>query len=576
MAIILRGNKGAALTHTELDNNFREFFYSASVNDSEIRLYRSRSLDAFESIKFTSPNGQNYFIQIKSGSGLSGSSAVFTGSNNFTYDFDNSIFTVTGSSNFLGSLTVDGTITATQLQIVTSSVIYESGSTVFGDSDNDIHRFTGSLRVSNGITGSLDFSNLDSVPIFISGAGQIASEISGSITAFSSSAVDRIEALEAYTASLDATYATDAELNAATASLSSSIATSISNTSQSLATTIQNVSSSAASTYLKRTSDTLTGSLTVTSNLVVGGTITAQEFHTEFLSASIVYESGSTKFGDTSDDVHSFTGSVRVLGPLAIYGINDVSESIARAIESGSQVQVTNNVNNRILTATGGNALNAESNLTFDGDILDINGTQIKRLTPADTGLVGLIGGTPSGSLIETLDGGHFVIGLRDDAASDSFVVVSGQGNYYYDSTYDKVAIRVSGSGDTYVGGTFTAANDSTINGNLTVTGNITAGSNITAYFSSDERLKENIIPIGNAIDKINQIGGYEFDWNNNSELSGHDVGVIAQEIEKVLPEIVATREDGYKAVRYEKIVALLIQAVKEQQLQIEELKSKL
>ena len=98
----------------------------------------------------------------------------------------------------------------------------------------------------------------------------------------------------------------------------------------------------------------------------------------------------------------------------------------------------------------------------------------------------------------------------------------------------------------------------------------------IVASESSDERLKDNIKPIENAIDKIDKIGGYEFDWNDKQELyKGHDVGVLAQEIEKVLPEIVETREDGYKAVDYKKIVPLLIQAIKEQQKQIEELKNK-
>jgi len=51
-------------------------------------------------------------------------------------------------------------------------------------------------------------------------------------------------------------------------------------------------------------------------NLVVPGSVTAQEFHTEFVSASIIYESGSTKFGNTSDDIHSFTGSLQVLGSI--------------------------------------------------------------------------------------------------------------------------------------------------------------------------------------------------------------------------------------------------------------------
>ncbi len=53
----------------------------------------------------------------------------------------------------------------------------------------------------------------------------------------------------------------------------------------------------------------------------------------------------------------------------------------------------------------------------------------------------------------------------------------------------------------------------------------------------------------------------------------GHDIGVIAQEIEAILPEVVTTRDTGYKAVKYEKIVALLIEAIKEQQLEIEEIK---
>ena len=56
-------------------------------------------------------------------------------------------------------------------------------------------------------------------------------------------------------------------------------------------------------------------------------------------------------------------------------------------------------------------------------------------------------------------------------------------------------------------------------------------------------------------------------------ENEGHDVGVIAQEVEKVIPEIVQTRDNGYKAVKYEKIVPLLIESIKELKAEIEELK---
>ena len=108
-------------------------------------------------------------------------------------------------------------------------------------------------------------------------------------------------------------------------------------------------------------------------------------------------------------------------------------------------------------------------------------------------------------------------------------------------------------------------------------TGEIRATNDITAFYSSDERLKENINPIPNALQKLSQISGNTFDWKSGFDEihshSGADVGVIAQEIEKVLPQVVTTRENGYKAVQYEKIIALLIEAVKELKEEVNELK---
>ena len=110
--------------------------------------------------------------------------------------------------------------------------------------------------------------------------------------------------------------------------------------------------------------------------------------------------------------------------------------------------------------------------------------------------------------------------------------------------------------------------------------GRIDATNDIVAYSSSDIRFKENITPIENAIDKINQIGGYTYDWKEENKIEhgydGNDVGVIAQEIEAVLPQLVQTRESGYKAVKYDKLVALLIEGIKEQQYQIDELRNKI
>jgi hypothetical protein len=112
----------------------------------------------------------------------------------------------------------------------------------------------------------------------------------------------------------------------------------------------------------------------------------------------------------------------------------------------------------------------------------------------------------------------------------------------------------------------------------LDVNGDIKATGDVEAFTSSDKRFKDNILNIQNPVDKINKIGGYNYEWNDKSdkETGKKDIGVIAQEIEKVLPELVQTRENGYKAVKYDKIVALLIEGMKEQDLRIKELENKI
>jgi hypothetical protein len=99
----------------------------------------------------------------------------------------------------------------------------------------------------------------------------------------------------------------------------------------------------------------------------------------------------------------------------------------------------------------------------------------------------------------------------------------------------------------------------------------------IIGFSSSDITLKDNLTKITNPIEKIQKLNGYEFDWNQKQKIyHGHDVGVVAQEVEKVIPEIVHTRTGGIKGVKYEKIIPLLIEAIKDQQEQIYELKKKL
>ena len=100
----------------------------------------------------------------------------------------------------------------------------------------------------------------------------------------------------------------------------------------------------------------------------------------------------------------------------------------------------------------------------------------------------------------------------------------------------------------------------------------------VVAFYSSDERLKNNIEPIKNSLDIVGELTGYEFDWDEEAQdvYTGHDIGVIAQEVERVLPDLVETREyNGYKAVKYEKLIAVLINAINELAQEVKELKGK-
>lgn len=110
--------------------------------------------------------------------------------------------------------------------------------------------------------------------------------------------------------------------------------------------------------------------------------------------------------------------------------------------------------------------------------------------------------------------------------------------------------------------------------------GRIDASNDIVAYSSSDERLKENITPIENALDKVKSLTGVEFDWKPEYKhahgYEGHDTGIIAQQVEAVMPSAVRTNDTGFLAVRYEKLIGLLIEANKELAARVEELEKKL
>jgi len=140
-----------------------------------------------------------------------------------------------------------------------------------------------------------------------------------------------------------------------------------------------------------------------------------------------------------------------------------------------------------------------------------------------------------------------------------------------------KVSIsKLSSNSEFEATGTVTlgsSGNNVLINSDLNVKGDI------TAFYSSDQRLKTNITAIDDPLAKVLSLGGYTFDWihSENTAREGTETGVIAQEVESLgLPGLVTTRGNGYLAVNYEKLVPLLIEAIKELSVKVENLEQNL
>ena len=184
-------------------------------------------------------------------------------------------------------------------------------------------------------------------------------------------------------------------------------------------------------------------------------------------------------------------------------------------------------------------------------------------ITIANTGVTSNVAG--SGISVSGATGAVTITnsGVRSIAAGTGVAVSA--------TTGDSCSISIGQSVATSASPTFAG---------LTINGAITATGDITAFSASDIRFKENITAIENPIEKIKMISGNTYDWKAENKdihgFEGNDVGVIAQEIEEVLPQLVVTRDNGYKAVKYDKLVALLIEGMKEQQKQIEDLSNKI
>ena len=187
-------------------------------------------------------------------------------------------------------------------------------------------------------------------------------------------------------------------------------------------------------------------------------------------------------------------------------------------------------------------------------------------------------------SAVSSMGAGTFVVGIDGGHTSD--IAISkrlqhlGDGDTYIDFETNNIIFSAGGNlldySTTKLSGS--AATHLTM-GQISSSGDVVALGDVVAYNSSDVRLKDNIEVIQGSLDKIGGIRGVEFDWNEKSpgwaRERGHDVGVIAQEVQKVIPEIVVERKNGYLGVDYKRLVPLLIESVKELKQEVEILKKK-
>ena len=255
------------------------------------------------------------------------------------------------------------------------------------------------------------------------------------------------------------------------------------------------------------------------------------------------------------------------------FGLNAVSigDSTDTVTIPGDLVVTGTTTTNNVTTVSTSNGVVFEGNAADDNEGTLLAGTLSEDRTytlPNATGTIALTTDIPTSNSSLT-NGENYISSFDITTQTDS--------KYLRSNASDSASGVITFSNSTASTSKTTGA--VIVTGGVGVSGALNVGGDIVAFASSDERLKDNIQNIENPIEKVQSLKGVTWDWNDNADelqQSLPNVGVIAQDVEKVLPQLVTDRDNGFKGVDYAKLTGLLIEAVKDQQKQIDELKSKL
>lgn len=322
---------------------------------------------------------------------------------------------------------------------------------------------------------------------------------------------------------------------------------------------------------------TITGFANVSTTATIGTGFTLTSGNANFDSGVLFVDGTNNRVGvNNTTPGHAlsvtgtlFAGNTTINGDLAIGGVDAGPNFISFRGTTGDSPNSYNHtyIGERIHTATEASEL-----FLFKGNDPSSSGPDRVRIGAAEFRV-----DTYTPALSGTFEA------VASSANLTNKFIVTNAGNVGIGNSTPSSKLVVAGAvelGNTTVTG-FANVSSTLAAGNTTITGFITATGDITAFFS-DDRLKDRYSNIPNAVEKVKSLNGFYYEPNITAQDLGYQkemhVGVSAQEVNAIMPEVVAPApiDNKYMTVKYDRLIPLLIEAIKEQQTQIDELKAQL